>query len=292
MTIVKRHITSRSLTAQPIAAFLAALLFGVFSGTSHAQSESDLRRENQALRAQLQDTEAELDAAREQIRELEAEIRRLNAELQAERSGRSTPAPPVEPEVTVDESEPAATPRALLRTVQETYQERFEDMDLGEPGSPERASYLRNLSRWANQINRQYREQVNWHARFIETVPVQGNPAIRIVAIDPITHVELGDEFIARIASRPLARRLESQLERQRDNIFQFRGVLHPQVQVNERRETAGTFNKPPFVGPFVEFVLGAEITAVMPPIDPEEARAESEDDDDEDEQNDDDGNR
>ena len=84
-----------------LVASLAAILlvFGPLSITANAQSDNDLRRENQSLTTRVRDLEAELKAAREQIEQLQKEIGRLEGLLEAGGGGgQADQAPPPEPE--------------------------------------------------------------------------------------------------------------------------------------------------------------------------------------------------
>src|SRR5688572_11718502 len=122
--------------AKPIRAalFLAisTVLVGVAQG--HAQeSDNDLRRKNQQLTTQVQDLRAELEALRRENESLKQRITQLEqAVLTARRApGRAVQqTQPEEPErVTIDETLPGASPRALFRAVQESYDRAMANMD-------------------------------------------------------------------------------------------------------------------------------------------------------------------
>src|SRR5690606_14942946 len=69
-----------------------------------AQSDNDLRRENQRLQSELQDTTRELEAARSRIEELQREVARLERALELARGSRPGDSSPTPPEqVTIDE---------------------------------------------------------------------------------------------------------------------------------------------------------------------------------------------
>ena len=128
----------RSITLGVLALLAAA-------GTASAQSDADLRRENQGLRARVTDLQRELEAARNRIEQLEREVEKLRQLLAA--GPQTSDAESTEEKVTIDESVPHASPRALLKALQDGYLEAMLDLEPGDPATPEgnrqRAAYLR-----------------------------------------------------------------------------------------------------------------------------------------------------
>jgi hypothetical protein len=250
---------------------LAVLALAASAGIASAQSESDLRRENERLRTQVADLTQELDAANQRIQSLQEENSRLRDALQA---GPVTSTSPLQPEpVTIDESVPHASPRALLRALVQEYGETTGELEMGDsPGDPARVSALRQIRRWVARANREHKTPIEWHVRVVESaVRVGRGYVLRLHAVDPVTHTVLGDPFDA-VLSRSLASRL---LQREQrfglEDVMVLKGVLEPRIHVNEDRSEEGPFDNPRFVGPFVEFNLTVTANAMIPPPEEEE---------------------
>ena len=263
---MNRPKTSRSL-ALGVLALLAA------AGAASAQSDADLRRENQRLRTQVNDQKRELDAARNRIAQLEIEVQKLRQLLNA--APRTTGDPPTEEKVTIDETVPHASPRALLKALQDGYLEAMLDIDPGDPATPtgsrQREAYLRELHRWARRMSRQMKAPIEWHIRIAGrgTYPLDV-PGLVVEAVDPKTHVVLGDPFPITLP-RATVRRLRDLETRGQLGVLVLRGVLIPQVMVNPDRHDQGLFDNPRFVGPFAEFEFLVEASSVTPPPKPKE---------------------
>ncbi|UCD75082.1 MAG: hypothetical protein JSV91_15010 [Phycisphaerales bacterium] len=262
----------------PAIAFLAAglTILGSAAYPANAQSDNDLRRENQSLRTRVRDLEAELRAAREQIEALQKEIGRLEGLLEAAGSGRRVPLqPPPEPEkVTVDESVPEASPRALFTALTNDYQEKLGDLERGDPGSTTRANYFRALERWQNAATAKFRAPIEWHVRVKDrAVPTaRGGFIISLVAVDPVTDVELGQSFEVLLA-RNIARRLADVEDRGGLEVLLLKGILMPAVWINPNRESPGTFDNPRLIGPFAEFDFRVEVRSLIPAPKEKEAK-------------------
>jgi hypothetical protein len=252
---------------------VAALL--ATGGAVSAQSDADLRRENERLRTQVDDLQRELGAARNRIVQLEREVEQLRQLLSV-----APPAPdeqPTEERVTIDESVPHASPRALLKALQNAYLEAMLDVDPGTPETPEgnrqRTAYLRELHRWARRMNREMKTPIEWHVRVAgrSALPSEAGD-LKVEAVDPVTHVVLGPLFPVSMAwSR--ARQLQ-QLEAHGDKqIMVLKGVLIPNVTVDPERHEKGRFDHIPplFVGPFAEFEFYVEGSSLTPPPKPHE---------------------
>jgi hypothetical protein len=269
---------TRSTTRRIIALGVLALL-GT-AGPARAQSDADLRRENQRLTTHVDDLRRELEAARNLIEQLRAEVemvRGLLASQQASDPAASTP--PEEEPVSIDESKPHASPRALLRNLQKRYEEAIAQRDPGDPatlpGQRARASFLRDLNRWARRMNRELKSPIEWHVRLTGTSPRAGGSHLQVQAVDPKTGTILGDPFRVDLPQATVRRLREIEQRAQIDELV-LRGVVIPQVMVNHERESQGQFDNPRFVGPFVEFSMSVEassLTPVLPPRDPPERR-------------------
>lgn len=245
---------------------LAAAAAVARGGTALAQSDRDLREENQRLQTQVNDLQRELDAARARIADMERELQALMRRL----GGTSAPPPAAAPEerVTIDESVPNASPRALFQAVRESYADATRDMELGDfdstAGSRQRAAYLRAVDSWAKRIQREMRSSVVWS---VETIEDQGadEGGLRVIAVDPETKVALGDPFNVRLSSA-IRHKLDAIRHRGQSTELVLKGVLVPQVNVNPNRIEPGPFDNPPLIGPFAEFNFVVTANSLTPP--------------------------
>ena len=257
---MNRPKTSRSLA-------LGVLALLAVAGAASAQSDADLRRENQKLRTQVNDLNRELEAARNRIEQLELEVEKLRQLLNA--APQPSGGPPAEEKVTIDETIPHASPRALVKALQDGYLEAMLDVDPGDPSTPagsrQRAAYLRDLHRWARRMSREMKAPIEWHIRVAGRGTRLEVPGLMVEAVDPKTHVVLGDPFPVTLP-RATVRQLRQREERGQLGVLILKGVLLPQVMVNPDRNEQGLFDKPRFVGPFAEFEFFIEASSVTPP--------------------------
>jgi hypothetical protein len=249
---------------------VAGLALAWISSPAVAQSQNELRLENQRLQTQVADLEVELETAREEIASLKAEIERLQRLLDAR--GQAAPAAPPaaaapEEEVTIDESRPEASPRALLAAIIAGYGEETAELEMGaQAGDAARTGYLRRLNRWVAKINRQYRVPIEWHVRIVDPAVRVGRAyRLRLRAVDPKTDVQLGDAFDAVLSSSLVSRLREHEQRFGLDDVMILKGVLTPAVLVNTERTEAGAFDNPRFVGPFVEFDFAVQAQTILP---------------------------
>ncbi|MHC4218466.1 MAG: hypothetical protein ACYSU7_08420 [Planctomycetota bacterium] len=254
---------------------MGALFLLAAAGTATAQSDADLRRENQRLRTEASDLQRELDAARNRIEQLEREVEKLRQLLAAAPSPSSPPAPIAKEKVSIDESVPHASPRAMVRALKEGYLAAMLDLDPGQPNTRAREAYLRELSRWARRVNREMKSPILWHVRITERVAAPLDiPALEVRAVDPKTNAVLGDPFPVTLP-RATVRRLRQLEDRGQLDVLVLRGVLMPEVMVNPQRDERGLFDKPLFVGPFAEFRFVVEASSLNPPAqEPQPERA------------------
>jgi hypothetical protein len=261
---------------------VAVLLIGSIGAPAAAQSQNDLRRENQSLRTQVDDLQRELEAAREEIARLQAEIERLQKLLEeGPPPAAAAPVAPVEAEpapeaqVTIDESVPEASPRALLAAVIAGHGQEMAGVPMGtESDEPARIGYMRRLNRWVARTNRQFKMPIEWHVRIVEPAVRYGRGfLLRLQAVDPKTDVALGDAFDT-LLSASLASRLRDHEQRHGlDDVMVLKGIIEPGVAINEQRLEMGPFDNPRFVGPFVEFGFTVQAQTILPR--PEEKKDE-----------------
>ncbi len=244
-----------------IASVLAAALA---APAAPAQSESDLRKENQRLQSRVTELQRELEAARTRIAELEEELKQLRSLPGAPGPGTVT-APPPPPEASIDESVSDASPRALFNALKESYEAEMKDLEIGSDSDTaslrHRTAYLRAVQGWARRVNRELKSKVEWHVRLVpssERPP--GQQGLLFVAVDPLSDARLGDPFLATLP-RAMVQRLNALGA---SDVLLLRGVLVPQIAVNEERQSVGPFDSPRYLGPFAEFgmmVEGASVT-------------------------------
>ncbi len=251
---------------------MSALAAALAAPAAPAQSDSDLRKENQLLLNRVSELERELAAARNRIARLEEELKQLRSLPSAPGKG-AVPgtAPPPPPETSIDESVPNASPRALFNALKESYAAETKDLEIGSSADPvsqrQRAAYLRTLQGWARRVNREMKSKIEWHVRL---VPAAKRPpdlqGLRFVAVDPQSDIELGEPFQVTLP-RPMIQRL-MQLEQRGDatGVLLLRGVLVPQVVVSEASQSTGPFDSPRYLGPFAEFGMMVEGTTVTVP--------------------------
>jgi hypothetical protein len=208
-------MTSRIFTSLAVLTVFAGL--GIAGRPAQAQSDADLRRENDALRTRVSDLEADLKAAHDRNSELEEQIRDLKAEIVQLRrtasSGASTLPPLEEEKVTIDESIPEASPRALMKALKGSYDDALSDLDKGAAGSRERNVYVSQVDKWANRVNREYRKQIIWAVRVSDATIGPRGADLMVQAVDPETDALLGPEFPVRVTNKTIARRLQELLQ-------------------------------------------------------------------------------
>ncbi len=251
-------------------ACLAAMAVLAPVSAAVAQSDRDLRDENQRLTTQVKHLTRELDAAKGRIQDLQRQIETLRTALAAAHrsSPPRSPTPLKEEALTIDESVPNASPRALLMALKASYDTTFADLDQGERGSSERTIYLRAVDRWVASANRDFRIKVTWHVRVLDAQTTgAGRLELKVQAVDPKTKTELGDPFVIAL-QRSVARRFRQLQQRDLANALVLKGTLHPQVVFNRQRQDVGPFDNPRFIGPYAELHLTVDASSLLPPTD------------------------
>jgi hypothetical protein len=245
------------------ALLLLALALGLPAAPAAGQSESELRRTNQALQAQVRDLQKELEAARAQIRVLQAENDLMRKDLEAVRQGVARRPPPPPQQVTIDESVPGASPPALRKALVASYQEATRDLQVGEEGSRERARYVGAVRSWAARANRELRSQIVWRVRVIEPIRVEGRRGLRLEAVDPAAGTRLGEPFLAWLSDEAASRAQELYAQGAWGGALEIHGILTPEVQVDVARASADPFDLTPLVGPFAPFAYRVDVRRI-----------------------------
>lgn len=250
-------------------ACLAAMAVLASVSSTVAQSDRDLRDENQRLTTEVKQLTRELEAAKGRIQDLKRQVETLRTALAAARrsSPPRSPAPLKEEALTIDESVPNASPRALLMALKASYDTTLADQDQGEQGSSERTLYLKAVDRWVASANRDFRTKVAWHVRVLDAQMTRRGPEVKVQAVDPKTKTELGDPFVIAL-QRSVARRFEQLQQRDLADVLVLKGTLQPRVVFNRQRRDVGAFDKPRFIGPYAELRLTVDTSSLLPPTD------------------------
>ena len=182
---------------------------------------------------------------------------------------------PEEPEkVTVDETVPNASPRALFNALVDSYAKTTSDLDMGRDGDGKRRAYIKKLEGWKSQVDRQFRGPLVWHVRAVDSRTTRsGDRIVTLVAVDPETDVRLGNPFDVELSKIQMERLAWSDAHGELGPLV-LRGTLVPNVRINEAQATRGTFDNPPFIGPFAEFLYGVEVKSLMLAKEDKEANA------------------
>lgn len=248
-------------------ACLAAMALLAPVSSAVAQSDRDLRDANQRLTTEVKQLTRELDAAKGRIQELQRQVENLRTALASVRRSpqQRSPAPLEEEALTIDESVPNASPRALLRALKASYDKTFADQDQGEQGSSERTLYLKAVDKWVALANREFRTKIAWHVRVLDAQTIRRGLEVKVQAVDPKTRTELGDPFVIAL-QRSVARRFAQLQQRDLAEVLVLNGTLRPQVFFNPQRKDVGPFDNPRFIGPYAELRLTVDASSLLPP--------------------------
>jgi hypothetical protein len=264
---------------------LAAILTGP-ARPADAQSPGDLRRANEQLRQENLELRAEVARLRAQLAEAEAAARALQDRIaELEEAGRTgappeTGTPPKDgegsadadgpaPVITVDETKPQASPRAVRMEARRRWEAGPGTLDVGvESTSPQRINYLRALVNWIRDQERTWRLDVAWTVRPVALVREDRNGTTwTMQAHDPVTDARLGDPFDVR-ARRVVVRQLERQIARaetegQPIEPLRLTGTVVVRFSLDASRREPGTFDRPRLLAPFVAFEFGVEAQSI-----------------------------
>jgi len=231
------------------------------------QSPSELRRENERLRTTADAMTKELEALRAEVAKLRAENARLIKQLAAARTAGPTGTATRPEPVSVDESKADASPRGLFNVVVNGYRDTTAELFIGNDVNDQaRIVYERRVDRWVRRVNRELKKPIEWHVRIDDpTNPLPQPHKLRLVAVDPKTDVRLGDPFDVGVTRAVMSRLKEMEKRRELAGVLMLRGVLRPMIRFNRDRFSEGTFNKPPFIGPFAEFGFIVDATSLVP---------------------------
>ena len=264
---------------------LAAVMLLAILGcrVAAAQSQGDLRRENERLRLLVDELEAEVRRLRTQLADSEAAVATLQTRVsELESAGSGTPpaaadrslTPPgdagdatAEPDavVTVDESRPDASPRAVRAEARRRWADGPGRLDLGlEAASPQRINHLRVLDAWAREQDRTWRLDVDWIVEPLGEGAVDPTGTTWTVqARDPVTDARIGAPFLAHARSG-IARSLQrehAQATARGATATRIRlvGAVVVRFTVDPTRREPGPFDGGRLLAPFLNFEFGVE---------------------------------
>ncbi len=251
-----------------IALTLILTLFPAQKGLG--QSGNDLRRENERLKTELADLRLEHEAALRRIASLEAEVQRLLEQfalrdLTAEEAATQT-TPDDSKRITIDESKPDASPRALYRALVKNYAEKLGNHEKGEPNSIARTLYQKEVERWLNNANRQFRGRILWQVRIQDSQATSSGSQIKVSAVDPVTDTALGEPFWVRLKKSDVHRLRQLEVHKELD-VLTLKGVLTPRIRLTPEQEMSETdaFGRERLVGPFAAFAFNVEVISLIP---------------------------
>lgn len=262
--------------AARIPGLVLALIAGfAFVQPAAAQSTRDLRDENQRLTTQVDDLQKELTAAKQRIAELERQLSdlRQNAATRGgpASTGRSS-APDPKPKVTIDESDPFASPRALFNAVVENHGDAMRDQPVGREGRSERELYLRKLQEWRGGALRKFNGTIDWTVRLLHpNRDLADGRRLELIAVDPVTEAQLGDPFFVALDRAQLERLQKIHDRRLNEDddqlgVLMLHGVAEPQIDIDPARLEPRKFtNVHAFIGPFAEYMLKVTPRSLVP---------------------------
>lgn len=245
---------------------LTGLLTAVLAAPAFSQAAEELRQENELLRdeneqlrQQVRDLQKELDDARAKVARLERMVERMQGQT-ADRD------PLEEPEVTIDESKPSASPRALLRAIVESHDAAMGDMEMDRPNSRQRVAYMRALERWVAAAEREFKIPIEWHVEIVGELLLNrdGSARATVVAVDPETDAQLGSPFDVMLEPI-MVRRIVPVRDRGDLDKLKMNGVVVPHLRINLERPNRGPFDSPKFIGPYVEYAMDVQVRSIVP---------------------------
>jgi hypothetical protein len=258
---MRLHTFTQSLAALVTLACLA----GPAVPTASGQAEDHLRRENQVLAQRVRDLQNELDAAKRRISVLEGQLRAA-----AGSTGSAAPAAGFAPagtqEVTIDESVATASPRALFAALQRSYEQAMATVP---PATDYRSRTAQNraVERWVAAANREHRRPITWTVRVLDTRDLRRYSTIRVTAVDPATHVELGSPFDVTVP-RNAQSRLERLEDRDELELLLLKGTLIPLLRIaDDQGPRIPGFDSGRYIGDMVEFRLAVDVNSLSPPM-------------------------
>jgi hypothetical protein len=238
-----------------LAVLLAFVSFVAPHSPAAAQSDADLRREVQRL-------ELENAELKERLRRAEDRIKQLEAQIQSMQTSGGTGATPAEEEqVSIDETQPLASPRAIVAALRASYETAMDGMEMGEPDSRERTRYRGALERWSVASEREMRGTIEWRVAVAEVKPHANGKDFVVVmqAVDPKYGTKLGKPFEALLPGNRTRN-----LEGGTDGQWELKGRLTTDIILDERITGEGAFENAMYLGSFAELRYAVEVITLV----------------------------
>jgi hypothetical protein len=231
-----------------------------FQNQQGTESQNDLRQENDRLQQQVKSLEGDLAAAQKRIKELEDRIAQL------EKSGVQTIPDAKAPEPVPPD--PALGPGGLLSKLRDEYLEAFKSRDIptSGPGADQLsqqtwAAHQRALESWLPRAQRGTVE-VQWVGTIDPARVEQRGRDVTLTVVftnggrDFPTPITVDQGMVSRLLGP------DGSLTRAPVTV---NAIVTPRLRINSARFDAGPFEKPPLVGPFVEFDYDLHTKVLLP---------------------------
>ncbi|HVZ95123.1 MAG TPA: hypothetical protein VG797_11505 [Phycisphaerales bacterium] len=263
------NVSLTGLTRKRMIAWIAALALVVLSAPASfaqqgAQSEADLRRENDQLKQQLQESQ-------KRVQTLQAEVERLRKMIAAKPSGEQSPqgtnggggsAPAGENKDAFEPppADPLASPASMFVAVVKSYETEL--TPLPRETKAEQARFTAEAKKWAAKTTRDIRGRAEWTVDSVKVLAdARGEREVEFRVISPATGKAYGPPVTVKMRA-DLAQKLANQPPEGR---WKIAGMASAAPKVKPEYERPGAFDAPQkFVGPCVEFELEFSALSVM----------------------------
>jgi hypothetical protein len=225
-----------------------------------SESQNDLRQENDRLAQQVRSLQGDLDAAQKRIKELEDRLAKLE-----QGGGLSAPnAKPPEPVA----PDPALGPGGLLSKLRNDYMDAFQTKDIptngpgADPASQQAWTlHERALSSWIARAQKGVMD-VQWVGTINPTSVEQRG---RDVALE-LVFDNGGREFRNTVViDQGMMSRLRGPDGSPTRGQVSVNAIVTPKLSVNSAKFEAGPFERPPLVGPYLEFGYELRPKVILP---------------------------
>ncbi len=225
-----------------------------------SESQNDLRQENDRLAQQVRSLQGDLDAAQKRIKELEERLATLER-------GSGLAAPDAKPPEPVA-PDPALGPGGLLSKLRNDYLDAFQSKDIPTtgPGADPASQQAWTLHQRALE---------SWIARAQKgVIDVQW-----VGTIDPASVEQRGRDVALVLVFNNGGREFRSPVVIDQGMMARLRGpdgsptrgqvavnaIVTPKLAVNSAKFEAGPFERPPLVGPYLEFGYELRPKVILP---------------------------
>lgn len=252
-------MTTRHSHRLGLASLICLLLAsGALDPVAVAQNrEADLVRENERLRAEVDELAKALEAAMRRIDSLE---KRLAGSTTGSNAATGSPAAP-----------PESSPDGAIAAIRKGHEKATAEGAIVPPGergdAAAEARHVRSLQRWIAAANRMHRKRVTWPVRIESVTPIDISTAkLEVTPWNPESGETTGDAFTIRIPARVRDRlqRLRPQGNDER-LVVELEGVFTPAIRYNSNRLEVGPFDNPRFIAPRTEMTWSLDFKSLGP---------------------------